>query len=149
MSRRRSRKPGTSRTTSYRPAICISDYDIQWQITHRKPTIEEACCLVNIGCKWIISLVPVGLRGSLLTSIRERFDDAFFKTQVLREIVSESEVYEVVPNWKGRPKFWRRDYFRGWLIVVSPDYARRYFPVVIDQNIFVCDILMHNKQWAQ
>src|ERR1700676_3505436 len=95
MSRRRSREPGTSRTTSCRPGICISGSDIQWQITHRKPAIEEACCLVNIGCKWIISLAPVGLWWSLLTSVQERFDDAFLKTQVLREIVSESEVYEV------------------------------------------------------
>jgi hypothetical protein len=72
MSRRR------SRTTSCRPSIFISDPDILRKITHRKPTIEEACYLVNIGCKWIISLVPVGLRGSLLTSIRKWFDEAFF-----------------------------------------------------------------------
>ena len=48
-----------------------------------------------------ISLVPVGLWESLLTSIRERLDDGFFKTEVLREIVSESEVYEVDLNSGG------------------------------------------------
>ena len=76
---RRFRKSGTSCTTSYRPDICISGLDIIRQITHSKPALEGACCLVNISCKWIISqaFVPVRL-WRLPTSIREWFDEAFF-----------------------------------------------------------------------
>ena len=48
-----------------------------------------------------ISLVLASLWESLLTSIREQFDDGFFKTEVLRKIVSESEVYEVDLNSGG------------------------------------------------
>ena len=81
----------------------------------------------------------------LLTSIRGHFDEAFFSTQVLRAMVSESEVHEVISNWKGQPKFGRGNYFHGWLIGVSPDYMRRHFPVVVDQDIFIRDILMNNK----
>ena len=60
------RKTGTSCTTSYWPAICISGPDIPKQITHRKPAIEEAFCLVNIDRKWVISLVPVGAKKESL-----------------------------------------------------------------------------------
>jgi hypothetical protein len=145
MSRKRSRNPGTSCTTSYRLTIWSSGLEVLREITHRKPSVEEAGCLINIGCKWIISFVPISFGGALLTSIRGQFDQAFFSTQVLRAMVSESEVHEVISNWKGRPKFGRGNDFHRWLIGVSPDYARRYFPVVVDQDIFIRDVLMNNK----
>ena len=73
MSRRRSKKPGTTCTMSCWPAICIPGPDILRQITHRKRRGvlpgKHRLQMGYISCaSW-----PPGV-----VSIRERFDEAFF-----------------------------------------------------------------------